>query len=260
MTPLVRHSLDGGVAEIRLNRPETGNAMNMALMEALDDVVRAVTSDARTRVILIRGAGRNFCVGGDIKSFAQQDGAGEMISRLAERLHSAVKHLANHSAPVIVAAQGASAGAGLSLVAGADLAIAARSATFTMAYAGIGLTADGGATWFLPRIIGLRRTQELAFTGRHLSALEAEQCGLVTRVVGDEDLDSQARTLAARIASGPTAAFGGIKRLLAHQGGRTLPAQLEAELGELVSARGSRDGQEGVDAFLARRPPQFTGG
>ncbi len=259
MTPLVRHSLEDGIAEITLDRPEAGNAMNLALMEALDQAAEAVTGDARTRAILLRGEGRNFCVGGDIKSFALPEGAGEVIGQLAEPLHRAVLRLAAHPAPVIVAAQGASAGAGLSLVAGGDLVIAARSATFTMAYAKIGLTADGGATWFLPRVIGLRRAQELAFTGRQLSAVEAEQFGLVTRVVDDQALIAEAKALAAQIAAGPTAAFGAVKKLLASQGDATLAAQLKAESEQLVNARERPDGQEGVDAFLGRRPPRFTG-
>ena len=240
--PLVRYTLEGGVALITLARPDAGNAMSMALMDALYDAVAAATGEPRTRAILLQGEGRNFCVGGDIRSFGADEDAGEFMTRLAGRLHQSVALLAAHPAPVVVAAQGASAGAGLSLVAGADVALAARSASFTMAYAGIGLTADGGASWLLPRVIGLRRTQELAFTGRRLHAEEAERYGLVTRV-----------------AEGPTVAFGRVKALLAAQGTKTLPRQLDAELDAIAAARVSDDAREGVAAFLARRPPRFTG-
>ena len=256
---LVRHSLRGGVATLTLARPEAGNAMSLALMDALRDAAAAVAQDRRTRAVLIEGEGRNFCVGGDIRSFGADSDAGEFMFRLAGRLHEAVRLLAEQPAPVVVAVQGAAAGAGMSLVAGADVAIAARSATFTLAYAGIGLTADGGASWLLPRTIGLRRTQELAFTGRRLDADEAERYGLVTRVVDDAALAGDARVTAERIAEGPTVAFGRVKALLAAQGAATLAAQLDAELDAITAARETDDAREGVAAFLARRPPRFTG-
>ena len=257
--PLVRYTRDGGLALVTLARPGAGNAMSMELMDALYDAVAAATGEPQTRAILLQGEGRNFCVGGDIRSFGAEEDAGTFMTRLAGRLHQAVALLAAHRAPVVVAAQGASAGAGLSLVAGADLALAACSATFTMAYAGIGLTADGGASWLLPRVIGLRRTQELAFTGRRLNAEEAERYGLITGVVEDHALISQARAVAERIADGPTVAFGHVKALLADQGRATLPQQLDAELDAITAARVTDDAREGVAAFLARRPPRFTG-
>ncbi len=257
--PLVRHSFDGGVATITLARPEAGNAMSMELMDALFEAASSVAGDTRTRAILLESEGRNFCVGGDIRSFSADENAGEFMTRLAGRLHQSVRLLAEHLAPVVVAAQGAAAGAGLSLVAGADVVLAGRSASFSMAYAGIGLTADGGASWLLPRVIGLRRTQELAFTGRRLTADEAERYGLVTRVIEDADLASEARAAAMRIATGPTMAFGRLKALLATQALTTLPQQLDAELEAVAAARTSVDAQEGVTAFLARRLPHFVG-
>lgn len=256
---LVRLSFEIGVANVTLARPDAGNAMSMELMDALYEAVSAATADPRTRAILLQGEGRNFCVGGDIRSFGADEDPGAFMGRLAERLHQSVRLLAESPAPVVVAAQGAAAGAGLSLVAGADLAIAARSATFSMAYAGIGLTADGGATWLLPRVIGLRRTQELAFTGRRLTAEDAERYGLITWVVDDATLADEARAMAMRIAAGPTAAFGEVKSLLAAQGGATLPHQLDAELTAITAARSSIDAREGIAAFLARRLPIFVG-
>ncbi len=205
------------------------------------------------------GEGRNFCVGGDIRSFAREAGAAAIMRELAATLHRAVARLADQPAPVVVAAQGACAGAGLSLVAGADIAIAAQGASFSMAYASLGLTADGGASWFLPRLIGLRRTQALALSARRLCATEAEQWGLVTRVVDDEALMGEARAEAARLAEGPTGAYGAIRRLLGRQWGATLDEQLDAELEAIVEARGRPDGQAGVGAFLMRERPRFTG-
>lgn len=257
--PLVVHAIEGAVGEISLNRPDAGNAMNLALLEALDEATAAICGNRRTRAILLRGEGRHFCVGGDITAFAERDGAAASMERLVRPLHRIVLRLANHAAPVIVAAQGASAGAGLSLVACADVAIAARSASFTMAYTAIGLTADAAATWFLPRVVGLRRAQELAFGGRRLSAEEAESWGLVTQVVDDNVLVGAARRVAERLAAGPTQAFGAIKRLLATQSGASLSEHLDAEARAIVAARGRADAQEGIEAFLGRRPPRFEG-
>ena len=255
----IRLTIERGVATIRLSRPSAGNAMNMAFMDALSDAATSIAGNPGVRAILIEAEGRNFCVGGDLKDFGGADPDGDYMRRLAGKLHAALKLLMAQRAPIVMAVQGAAAGAGLSLVALADIAIAARSANFVMAYAGIGLTPDGGATWLLPRVVGLRRTQEMAFTGRRLNAAEANQCGLVTRVVDDTALAGEARATAEAIAAGPTRAFGAVRSLLAAQSGATFEAQLDAELEAIVAARGGRDAQEGVTAFLERRPPSFRG-
>lgn len=255
----IRYALADGIATITLARPEAGNAMNMAFMDGFYAAAAAIATDARVRAVLIEAEGRNFCVGGDMRDFGAADPQGDYMGQLAGRLHEGLKLLAAQRAPIILAVQGAAAGAGLSLVALADIAIAARSATFMMAYGAIGLTADGGATWLLPRTIGLRRTQELAFTGRRLTAAEAEQIELVTRVVDDEALADEARALAARIAEGPTAAFGAVRALLAAQGSADLAGHLDAELAAIVHARASHDAQEGIAAFLGRRQAKFEG-
>ena len=255
----LRLSVAGGVATIALTRPSAGNAMDMAFMDAFYDAASAIAGDAAVRAVMIHGEGRNFCVGGDLKDFGGDDPDGGYMRRLAGRLHEGLKLLAAQRAPIVVATQGAAAGAGLSLVALADVAVAARTASFVMAYAGIGLTADGGATWLLPRVIGLRRTQEMAFTGRRLNAQEAERYGLVTRVVEDAALAGEACAIAEAIAAGPTHAFGAVRKLLAGHGGATFAAQLDDELDEIATARGGADGREGVSAFLERRSPSFTG-
>lgn len=256
---LVRHAVVDGVATITLARPQAGNAMSLAFMEALYEAVSAVTTDPETRAILIEAEGRHFCVGGDVRDFSDDADPGAYMSVLADRLHDSIKRLASHRAPVVVAVQGAAAGAGLSLVAGADIAVAGRTATFVMAYGALGLTADAGATWFLPRVIGLRLTQEMAFTGRRLNADEAERFGLVTRVVKDHRIAQEARDIAAGIARGPTAAFGSVKQLLATQSGVDLATQLDRERNIIADARTTADAREGVAAFLERRPPSFFG-
>ncbi|MET0376219.1 MAG: enoyl-CoA hydratase/isomerase family protein, partial [Rhizorhabdus sp.] len=191
MTDLVTGTITNGVATITLARAQAHNAMSWDLVDTFSNVVARLATDAATRAFLIRAEGKNFCVGGDIRSFADETDPADFIGRLARRLHEGLAILANHSAPVIVAAQGAAAGAGLSLVASGDIVLAGQAATFSMAYTGIGLTADGGATWLLPRVIGLRRTQEMAYLGRRLNAQDAERYGLVTRVVADDSLAAE---------------------------------------------------------------------
>lgn len=248
-----------GLAIITLARPEAGNAMNWALVDAFSAACAAVAADSSVRAVLIEAEGRNFCVGGDLKVFASEADPAGFLGRLARRLHEGVELLAALPAPVIVAVQGAAAGAGLSLVAGADLVIAGRSTSYTMAYTAIGLVADGGATWLLPRVIGLRRAQEMAYTNRRLTAQEALDYGLVTRLVDDDTVADEARALAARIASGPTFAYGQVKRLYAGTFGTDLPAQLEAEATAIAKAMGTEDAKGAVAAFLDRRTPDFAG-
>jgi len=255
----LRRSLAGSVAVITFTRPDAGNAMDMAFMDAFHYAVSAITADGTARAILIEAEGRNFCVGGDLRDFGGADPDGAYMARLAGRLHETLKCLAAQRAPVIVAVQGAAAGAGLSLVASADIAIAAQSANFVMAYSGIGLTADGGATWHLPRKIGLQLTQDMAFTGRRLNAKEAERHGLVARVVDDAVLATEARTLAERVAAGPTAAFAAVRNLLAASTGSSLEDHLDAECTAITLARASNDAREGIAAFIERRTPHFTG-
>jgi 2-(1,2-epoxy-1,2-dihydrophenyl)acetyl-CoA isomerase len=158
-----------------------------------------------------------------------------------------------------MAIQGAAAGAGFSLVSGADIAIAGRSSTYLWAYAAIGLTCDGGSTWNLPRVVGIRRAQELAFTGRRLTAEEAADMGLVTRVVDDEALQEEALKVARQIAQGPTESYGVVKGLFAASFANDFATQLEAEATEIAAALARPDGARAVKSFLAKSKPVFTG-
>lgn len=259
MTDLVTGTLEGGLATITLDRPEAGNAMSWELVDTFSAVVERLTATPAVRAFLIRGEGKNFCVGGDIRSFASESDPADFIGRLARRLHVGLALLAAHPAPLVIAAQGAAAGAGLSLVASGDIVLVGQSASFAMAYTGIGLTADGGATRLLPRLIGLRATQELAYLGRRLTAQEAVDLGLATRMVADEALADEATVVATRIAAGPTGAFGGVKQLLARSYDATLHDHLDAEAAAIAIAMAGADAQEGVAAFLERRKPAFRG-
>lgn len=248
-----------GVATVLLNRPEAGNALNLDLTRALHQAAVRCDADPSVRAVLLTGAGRFFCVGGDLKYFAAQGPAiGATLREMAAVLHAAVARFVRMRAPLVVAVNGAAGGAGVSLALIGDIVLAARSASFTVAYTAAGLTPDGGSTFLLPRIVGLRRAQELILENRRLGADEAVEWGVATRAVGDAALMREARAAAARLAQGPTGAFGGAKRLLAESLG-AFESQMERET-EAIAARGeSQDGQEGIRAFIEKRRPNFTG-
>ncbi|NBB51158.1 enoyl-CoA hydratase [Rhizobium sp. CRIBSB] len=259
MSDLVTSTLADGVATLTLSRPDAGNAMSWELIDAFSAAVEASVRLEGVRAFLITAQGRHFSVGGDIRAFASEADPARFIGRLARRLHEGLALLAEHPAPVVIAAQGMSAGAGLSLVASGDIVLASEDAGFAMAYAGIGLTADGGATWHLPRLIGLRATQEMAYLGRKLTAQEALNLGLVTRLVARDQLVQEAETAARTIAAGPTCAFGGIKRLLLGGSANPLQTQLDLEAQAIALAMGTEDARAAVASFLNRTQPVFEG-
>jgi 2-(1,2-epoxy-1,2-dihydrophenyl)acetyl-CoA isomerase len=207
--------------------------------------------------VLLRGEGRVFCGGGDLKSFSQEPDLPAHLEAVTRHLHAALYSLAQLDAPVVAAVQGSAAGAGLGLVGAADLVVAAASAKFVMAYTKLGLTPDGSSSWYLTRVLGLRRALELTLTNRVLNAEEALAWGLVNRVVPDDALDSEARALAAELAAGPTGAFGRAKRLLVAAEQNDLGAQLALETATLCRSAASPEAAEGIQAFLEKRPPAF---
>jgi len=248
------------VARLTLNRPDSGNAMNAALMRELCDVAIRCDEDPEIRAVVITGAGKMFCAGGDLRSFAAKgDGLAAHLKEITHDLHAAVSRLSRMDAPVVSAVNGVAAGAGFSLACAADLVIAAESARFTVAYTGVGLSPDGSCSFFLPRLIGLRRTQELMLTRRILEASEALDWNLVTRVVPDDDLEAESAKLAAQLAAGPTLAFGSVKRLLLHSSGDHLESQMEHEARCIADAARSADAREGIAAFLEKRAAGFVG-
>jgi 2-(1,2-epoxy-1,2-dihydrophenyl)acetyl-CoA isomerase len=260
VTDPVLLDVGAGIARLTLNRPEAANSIDLTLGRALATVTGELIHRHDVRAVLLTGAGQRFCGGGDVRSFA--DAGDELADRLAEivaELHVAIRNLVALQAPVVAAVQGSAAGAGLSLALSADLAIVAESAKLVMAYTGVGLTPDGGSTWWLERAVGRARALELVLTNRVLTAHEALDWGLVARVVPDDELTSEARAIVGRLAAGPTRAYGGAKRLLAAAPRATLAEQLDAEEASLVSAGGSHDGREGVAAFIQKRPPVFDG-
>lgn len=253
-------SVENGVARIILNRPEAGNTLNSAMGRDLMQAALRCDEETAIRAVLLTGAGGLFCFGGDLKHFvAEAERIGPLIKEITTYLHSAISRFSRMQKPLVVAVDGIAAGAGVSLTALGDVVLAGESATFTAAYTAAGLSPDGGSTYLLPRLIGMRRAQELFFTNRKLSAAEAVDWGLITRTVPDADLMSEAEKLAGALANGPTAAFGTVKSLLAETFNTPLEAQLEQEARGIARNAQSRDGREGVMSFVEKRKPVYTG-
>lgn len=260
MAGLVRLELDGAIARVTLARGESGNAISLPFARELRGAAETCASDTSVRVVLLRAEGSAFCVGGDIAEFEKAgDHRPELVAQITTEFHAAEALFIRMRAPLVVAVQGPAAGAGLSLAAMGDIVMAARSAYFTAAYTAIGLSADGGSTYILPRIIGLRRTQELLLTNRRLSAEEALEWGLVTSIHEPGELPAQAEALAQRLAAGPTAAYGAVKRLLAQTFATDFESQVDLEGREIARLSGGPDAAEGIAAFRAKRSPDFLG-
>ena len=248
----------GGVLRLTMNRPDSANALDLAGAQALVDAALLADEDPSIRCVVMTGEGRFFCAGGDIAGMAAAaEGHGAYLKRLAGTFHVAVSRLARMTKPLVTLVNGPAAGAGVSMAALGDVVLAAQSAHFTMAYGGIGLSPDGGASWLLPRLIGLRRAQDMALTNRRVSAEEAAQIGLVTRTVADADLAAEGQALVDRLASGPSPSLGRTRRLLLEGMDRSFEAQMEAELQSIADCARSPHGQEGISAFLEKRKPDY---
>lgn len=247
------------VACITLNRPDAANGLNAQMATELADVAAACDADAQVRAVILRGSGKFFCAGGDLKAIAAQGTeAARYVKQLADQLHRAVSTLARMHAPLITAVNGVAAGAGFSIVLASDLSVAAPKAQFTMAYTRAGLSPDGSASYFLPRIVGLRRAQELMLTNRTLSANEALQWGIVNAVAEQDALDAQAWDWAEMLATGSSQANAAVKTLLEASFNQSLETQMEQEARTITACARSPEGQEGIDAFLHKRHPRFT--
>lgn len=248
-----------GVAEITLNRPDAANAMDPVMSKELSDLAIACDTNPEVRAVLITGSGKMFCAGGDLKGFAEEPNIGGALLSMAGDLHMGLSRFSRMAAPVIGAINGTAAGAGFSLALATDMAIAADNAVFTMAYTRAGLSPDGSSTYFAPRRLGDRRARELMLTNRVLNAQEAMEWGVVNRVVAPDALLTEARKLARELAAGPTQAYGAVKTLLNHSFDNALEAQLELESRSIAKLGAGDDGQEGIQAFVAKRKPDFKG-
>lgn len=250
--------VENGVATITLNRPDQANGLNLQMAKELSELSIRCDEDRGIRAVVVTGTGRFFCAGGDLKSFAEAgDDAGALIKEMTLYFHGAVSRFTRMNPPFIAAVNGVAAGAGFSLAAACDLAFAAESAQFVSAYTAASLSPDGSSTYFVPRLVGLRRAMELMLTNRRLSAAEAVEWGLINRAVPDEELAGTVSTLAQSLASGATLAFGEVKNMLHSSLSGTLETQMEIEARAIAALTHTHDAVEGITAFIEKRKPEF---
>lgn len=255
----LRLEITGGIATITLDREDSpANALNARMAEELFDVgVRCGAPDVRA--VIVTAVGKMFCGGGDL---AEMDAAPDKhahLTRMATMLHAGLIRLARIDAPVIMAVNGTAGGGGFSVVLSGDYVIASEKAKFVSAYTSSGLTPDGSSTYYLAKHVGLLRAKELMLTNRVLTAAEAQAWGLVNKVVPPESVMNEALAMAKHIASGPTQAFGGVKRLLDTAFSDGLETQLDRETRSIADMMRTRDGPAGIAAFLAKETPKFEG-
>lgn len=241
-----------------LDRPASGNSIDVSMAEALGAAAVDARDDPETRVVVITGEGARFCAGGDIRAFTAGTSASDSIDAITSRLHPAVEALATLPKPIVTLVNGPAAGAGLGLAMLGDVVLAARSAHFTSAYTAIGLTPDAATSWLLPRLVGLRRAQELIITNRRVSAEEAERIGMVTRIVDDQELVSEGEELVEQLARGAVGAFGAVRELLFGSFSSSLHDQLTIEARTIASQAREHEGVEGIASFLEKRPPNYS--
>lgn len=253
-------SLEGNIATITLNRPALANSMDMAMGKELLAVAKICEQERNIRAVILTGAGNFFSAGGDLKAFAGfGDAIGEKLQELTDYLHAAISIFLRMPAPLIVAVNGAAVGAGFSLAMAGDFVLASENAKFAMAYTSAGLSPDGGASYFLPRMVGLRRAQQLMINNRKLTAAEALEWGLLTRVCAADQLLPEAHALAQSLADSATQAIGTVKQLLLTSFNNTPEAQMSLEGKHIAHLATYGDGQEGIHAFLEKRAPVFKG-
>ncbi|MFJ3962831.1 enoyl-CoA hydratase/isomerase family protein [Streptomyces sp. NPDC090036] len=252
----IRITWDSGITRLHLDRPERRNAIDLRLAQEL---LRAALLErtASSGCILLTGAGDHFCVGGDLKAFESADDLPSHLMEVTSYLHAALSRFAAMPAPLVVAAQGHVAGAGLGLACLADVLLTDEHATFRSAYGALGLTPDASTSHLLPRLVGLRRAQHMTLLGHVLSAEEAQTWGLSTETVPAGNLHERALEVAGELAAGPTSAYGQTKRLLRSSFARSLADHLEDESVTLSAAAGTADALEGLSAFSARRSARF---
>jgi 2-(1,2-epoxy-1,2-dihydrophenyl)acetyl-CoA isomerase len=254
-------TLSGGIARLTLNRPERLNSFTAEMHAEVADVLGRVEAAKDVRVLLVTGAGRGFCAGQDLADrTVAPDGVGvDLGESLEMRYNPLIRRLIALPMPVVCAVGGVAAGAGANIALACDIVIAAKSAKFIQSFARLGLMPDSGGTWFLPRLVGGARALGLALTGAPLSADEAAAWGLIWKAVPDEALESEVEALIAQFAAAPTKGLAATKQALRASWGASLDAQLDRERDGQRALGQSADYREGVAAFMAKRPPHFTG-
>ena len=252
----------GGVATVTLNRPGAMNSLDIATKVALRDAVTRIAGDPEVRCVVLTGTGRAFCVGQDLKEHVDlldNGGSDALFRTVPEHYNPIVTALATMPKPVVAAVNGVAAGAGASLAFACDFRLLADTAGFNLAFSGIALSCDTGSSWTLPRLVGRAKAIELLYEPRTIPAAESLELGLATRVVPAEDLATEARTLATRLASGPTAAYGAIRRSVAFSAGHGFEDSLTFEADMMTLTGSTEDHRNAVASFVAKQRPTFLG-
>ncbi|QIX27683.1 enoyl-CoA hydratase [Nocardioides sp. JQ2195] len=251
-----------GVATITLNRPDAMNSLNIATKEALLETVRTVAEDDDVRCVVLTGTGRAFCVGQDLKEHIQLLETGDsdaLFTTVDKHYNPTVTLLATMNKPVIAAVQGIAAGAGASLAFACDFRILSDTAGFNLAFTGVALSCDTGASWTLPRLVGQAKALELLYFPSTLSADESKELGLATKVVPGDDFAGEVGALAARLAAGPTQSFGSIRRSVANSAGASFEDAVAFESAMMQHTGATSDHAAAVAAFVAKQKPVFHG-
>jgi 2-(1,2-epoxy-1,2-dihydrophenyl)acetyl-CoA isomerase len=250
-----------GVRTVTLNRPRSYNSFNLELKSALLAALAEAAAEPSVRAVVITGAGRAFCAGQDLKEHLALISAGDprVTATVTDFYNPLIIAVTGMTKPVVAAVNGVAAGAGAGLAFACDLRIVGRSASFSMAFAGVGLSADSGASFLLPRLIGHGRASKMMLLGEQVDADEAQRIGMVDEVVADDELAAVVSSTAARLAAGPTRAYGWIKASLHHGASADLASTLAFEDGAQVDCFASADHREAIRAFVEKRPAKFTG-
>ena len=262
--PHVITEVDGAIATLTLNRPAALNALSAEMAQQLIEATARFERDPGVRCVVLRGAGDNFMAGGDVKGFhkALTETREAHVAGMELRVvhaHQILYQIRRMPKPVLVSIQGAAAGFGLSIAMACDLAIAAADAFFTLAYRHVGLSADGGSTYFLPRIVGERKALELALLGERFPAQKAVELGLVNWMVPRARLADETAKIARKLADGPTVALGVAKRLIRSSFDNSWDEHSHREAEGMAVAAATEDHLEGATAFVERRKPVFKG-
>lgn len=251
--------VEKGVAYLTLNRPQQGNAIDLALAQALLHAAIQCDQDRSIRCVVLTGAGRFFCAGGDITAFTEaQAHIPAFLSELAGILHLAISRFMRMNKPLLVVVNGTAAGAGMSLALIGDVVIAVENAQFAPSYGAIGLSPDAGLTWHLPKLVGLRKAQQILMLNQKLSAAEADQIGLISEVVITEQLQKRQTALIEQLLNSSTSALSNVKQLLLNSHQNTPETHLELEARKIAGISLGEPAKEGLAAFLEKRTPQFN--
>jgi 2-(1,2-epoxy-1,2-dihydrophenyl)acetyl-CoA isomerase len=248
-----------GVARVTMTRTDHHNSLNREMADELADAVIDLVADDDVRCLALTGAGGAFNTGADLAALEGDPNDGRRLRKLASRLHVSVRHLAEAPKPVVTGVGGVAAGGGLGLALCGDLVVASEDARFEFAYPRIGLSGDGGSTYFLPRLVGLRRALEFALRDEPVGGAEAAEIGLATEAVPADEFDDRLAEVAAGLADGPTRAYGATVRLLRSSESRSLGAQLTAETDQIARLAGTDDFAAGIAAFFGDEEPTFIG-